>query len=508
MFSICAALFLCASVSLALPPQLHVSGNQIQTDTGCSVRLKGVNVDGLEFDSSGNQGPGIANTAAESVTAWGANIVRIPLNQDWWFGCGGGGANYQTIVDNVVNFCNANNVYVLLDLHWSGRQTGATDPCGTGWGSDSSTKQQYMPDDNSVTFWTSVATRYANNPSVLFDIYNEPYDYDGNGWSIWRDGGTGTSYSFHTPGMQALLSTIRGTGANNVLVVGGVDYAYDLTGLVNGSCGGVPCALTDTAGGQGVIYASHIYPWKGSSPWIPANGDQKISPAAAYYPVFIGEFGEGNAQGATVAGYSPNPDTNGTWDQTLLQWMDGTNSAGYAFNGTAWDMHPGSSPILISNWSFTPTTWHGVPVKNWLATPAPNCIPTFTPTVTYTPTPCGYPGNTCTPTFTPTPTPTPSNLLVAFPNPWPDPQNPGNTISFYYQNDTAADQVQLKVFTLAYRKIYEDDSLPASQGPQPPYTLDFNKAGLNLSNGLYYFAVIWQRGGTPTQKVMKVLIQR
>ncbi len=135
--------------------------------------------------------------------------------------------------------------------------------------------------------------------------------------------------------------------------------------------------------------------------------------------------------------------------------------------------------------------------------------PTFTPTSTSTPTPtetpCGYPGNTCTPTFTPTPTATPSSLLVAYPNPWPNASNPGDDITFNYQNSQAEDAVQLKIFTLSFRKIYEDDSLGASQGPQ---TKVVNVASLNLANGLYYFVFVSKSGGQQNQKVMKVLIRR
>ncbi|HUO58917.1 MAG TPA: hypothetical protein VMV05_12145, partial [bacterium] len=148
-------------------------------------------------------------------------------------------------------------------------------------------------------------------------------------------------------------------------------------------------------------------------------------------------------------------------------------------------------------------------------------MPTATPTstATLTPTACGLPGNTCTPTNTPTntvtatptntPTPTPilSNNYVTYPNPWPDPQNPSSGVSFGYQNDQAADQVQLKIYTVAYRKIYEDDGLPTSQGTQR-YGVDFSATNLNLANGLYYFVVVWNRGGQLSQKVMKVLIQR
>ena len=64
----------------------------------------------------------------------------------------------------------------------------------------------------------------------------------------------------------------------------------------------------------------------------------------------------------------------------------------------------------------------------------------------------------------------------------------------------------MKIFTLAYRKIYEDDTLPAGEGPQAPWSL--NAADLNLSNGLYYFVLVWKNGSRETQKIMKVLIRR
>ncbi|HTC20130.1 MAG TPA: cellulase family glycosylhydrolase, partial [bacterium] len=295
----------------------------------------------MEYVPTG-QGPagGITAVVAEAVTAWGANIIRLPLSQDFWFGCtnskvGGApvnGAAYQALVQSIINYCSSQNTYVILDLHWSGTQTGATPPCGTGWGD--ATQQEYMPDDNSVTFWDSVAgtAGIQNNPAVLFDLYNEPFDYSSDGWSIWRNGGTEASYGYHTPGMQALLNTVRTAGANNVVVVGGLDYAYDLTGLAYGLCGG-PCNLNDTANGHGVIYSSHIYPQKGSDPWVTSDGDAKVSVAAANYPVIIGEFGEVGSIPCSIPGcppgITPTPDPNGTWDQTLLQWMNGNNGASY-----------------------------------------------------------------------------------------------------------------------------------------------------------------------------------
>lgn len=514
LFSFLPLIALAAFPLWAAPPQLHVSGNQILTNSGCNVRLKGVNVNSLEYEPDGLKGPptggGITATVAEAVTAWNANIIRLPLNQDYWFGCSnshvvGGAPNettYQSIVQSIVNYCSSQNVYVILDLHWSGTYTGTPAgtpdaPCGTGWGE--ATGQQYMPDDNSITFWSSVAgtSWVQNNPAVLFDLYNEPYDYNGDGWSIWLNGGTEAQFGFHTPGMQTLLNTVRSAGATNVVVAGGLDYAYNLQGLFNNLCSGGVCALTDNSG-AGVIYSSHIYPTKGNDPWVPSNGDGVISPAAIYYPVIVGEFG----QGSVITGYTPDPDTNGTWDQTLLGWMNGSNAVSYQFNGTAWDMTATDPPELLdSNW-VTPTSYHGVPVQNWLATAVPTCPPTATPS--FTPTPCGYPGNTCTPTNTFTPTATP---VLADDIPWPNPWNGSQPVSFYHTLTTPADWVALKVYTLSFRKIYENDTLYSVVG-HPTYNLTWNQVGGNLANGLYYLDIEEWRGNNVKRTILKLLVER
>ncbi len=49
--------------------------------------------------------------------------------------------------------------------------------------------------------------------------------------------------------MQALLDAVRGTGAKNVVVAGGLDWAYDMSGFLAGK------QLVDKTG-HGVIYAN------------------------------------------------------------------------------------------------------------------------------------------------------------------------------------------------------------------------------------------------------------
>ena len=359
--------------------ELKVSGNKIVTVIGnCPIFFKGVNLPSLEWKDT-SDGP-VLTSAQTMAGTWGANIVRMPVNQDRWLGtaCGTNPATYQAQYDGVINWCLANNVYVMLDLHWS--DTGVA-----GGGNVCSGGQHDMPDNNSTAFWTSVATRYANNNAVLFDLYNEPKGI--GSWTLWRNGGGGmTDGGYTTPGMQSLLNTVRATGAKNIVIAGGLNWAFDLTG--------VPAnALTD-ATGNGVVYATHIYPWK-AGPCDQASGcfDAAV-PAAVHntYPVMVTEFGQDN---------NANGVPNNSWAQSVMTWSK-ANTNGYI----AWCLHDAASPCLITSFAgYTPSSWFGTTVKaDMLATSAGGCVgtPTFT--------------STRTSTFTSTRTATPTPTLTATPS--------------------------------------------------------------------------------------------
>jgi endoglucanase len=71
---------------------------------------------------------------------------------------------------------------------------------------------------------------------VVFDLFNEPYpEKAGNGdeagdWQCWLGGGTCAGLGYPVAGMQSLVNAVRGTGASNVLMLGGLEWANDLTG--------------------------------------------------------------------------------------------------------------------------------------------------------------------------------------------------------------------------------------------------------------------------------------
>jgi endoglucanase len=91
-----------------------------------------------------------------------------------------------------------------------------------------------MPDeDHASALWSSVAKTFKGNNEVVFDLFSEPYP-DNNqdttaGWTCWKNGGTCEGIAFKTVGMQSLVNTIRNTGASNVLMLGGLEYANRLS---------------------------------------------------------------------------------------------------------------------------------------------------------------------------------------------------------------------------------------------------------------------------------------
>jgi hypothetical protein len=228
-------------------------------------------------------------------------------------------------IDSIVNKVSAKGGYIILDNH-----------------------TYILPNDAQFVFMKELATKYKNHPNVLFDLLNEPKDCT---WSQWKNGGTvvgtypnGTQVTITSKGMQALLDTVRATGAKNVVIVGGIGWASDLSGIMNGY------ALDDN-NGNGIIYSSHIYPWHN-------NRSALVEPVLSQYPVIIGEMGQDSTH-ATPAGYA-------SWTSWMLDWIERNE-----MHVTAWDFHPEAGPCLIKDFiTYAPTEWFGIYFRNYLKNPA------------------------------------------------------------------------------------------------------------------------------------------
>ncbi len=322
-------------------PQLQVSGSKLVDASGHTVVLHGADRSGGEFACV--QGNGIWNGPMDqaSVTAmksWGITAVRVPLNEACWnaesyVNPAYAGAAYQDAVKAYVSLLGDNGIVAILDLHWTdGAYTGSSAGCS----SAQATCQKPMPDAaQAIPFWTSVASAFKGNDAVIFDLFNEPYASRAtgdatSGWQCWRDGGTCAGISYQVAGMQAMVNAVRATGANNVIMLGGEEYANDLTQWL---------AYQPADPDHDLVASWHSYNFNtcsSQSCWT-----AQIAPVAAQVPVIAGEIGEN--------------DCADTYLSSLLPWLDSQHLSYLAWTWNTWDC--GQGPALITGYDGSPTAY-------------------------------------------------------------------------------------------------------------------------------------------------------
>jgi hypothetical protein len=289
------------------PNGYYVKGNKIYDGNDQVHVFRGVDRPSLEWDADGE---GISSADIDLIASWNANVIRVAINQGFWLeGSVVYDAGYRDRVDELVQWSKAAGMDVVLDLHWSDRGDLSQAP-----------GQQRMADENSRAFWQSVAERYKDDGRILFELYNEPHDV---AWAVWLNGGD-SGDGFEVVGMQELYDTVRSAGADNLVVLGGLDYAYDLSGVPN-----------HRVEGYNIVYASHPYDFSNKQPttWTADWGF-----LADTDPLFVTEFG--------------SFDCDATYSQQLIDYAE---QRGLSWSAWAW--YPGGCgfPALIEDWSGAPS---------------------------------------------------------------------------------------------------------------------------------------------------------
>ncbi|HST80895.1 MAG TPA: cellulase family glycosylhydrolase [Kineosporiaceae bacterium] len=336
-------------------PELHVAGNKIVTAAGKPYRLLGVSRSGSEFACV--QGKGLWDSgpvdqaSVDAMKTWNIHAVRVPLNEECWLGVNGspGGAAYQQGIKDYVNLLVGNGINVILDLHWTwGAYTNSPD-----WHckDEHATCQKPMPDAKyAPQFWTGVANAFKGNDAVVFDLFNEPYpdmpaEWDKTlGWKCLRDGGTCSGLPYEAAGMQDLVDAVRSTGATNVLMIGGLEWANDMREWL---------AYQPTDRLNNIAASWHAYSFNAcatGSCW-----DTQVAPLAQQVPIVIGEFGQDNC------GFD--------YMQQLADWADAHGMGYLAWTWSPWGCSTGA--VLIKDYNGTPEPGVGEGFKAHLLTQNP-----------------------------------------------------------------------------------------------------------------------------------------
>jgi endoglucanase len=371
-------------------PTIKIADGQFVDGSGAPLQLRGVNVSNLEFAAI--QGWGAADPwgggapSFSALKSWKLNAIRVPLNEASWLGLttfdfvgksrkADPGNNYQATVKRTIADATAAGLYVVLDLHWSApnlKVTGQAEPVPF-----SPLGQAPMADaDHSLAFWTSVASTFKNSPNVVFDLFNEPYTdsyglpFTANAWTVLLKGGAMSKFPNNTSGganfddvqewtvagMQQMVKAVRETGATNVIITAGVEYAKNVSQWLKH----VPLDPL-----KQLACSIHLYPTYGSS--YGTKTYDTIAPdtvsalhdiQAAGYPILVGETGGRNAPGTKGDQFVSN----------VLDWADANKASVF---GWTWNVWQNGDFVLIKDAAGTPTDGYGQVFKKWAVGHAP-----------------------------------------------------------------------------------------------------------------------------------------
>ncbi len=319
------------AVPTVTPPTLHVQGTHLVDVAGQIVTLRGVSRSSLEYSCAGdghfNQSDFLA------IRSWGANAVRLTLSSEFWANAGNNCPAYHSTVAQAVANAEAAGLYVVLDLQWNAPLNTLRDRVTGG-------AQCPMPDSTKdLTFWRDLATIYSNDPLVFFDLFGEPHNVS---WQTWRNGGpiahaecylisrTGGIEvgAYQSVGMSTLVRSIRTLAPQNIIIISGLDWGYQLDEL---PLYAIP--------GPNIMYGTHPFDYAGKQPtnWPTDFGDMTKT-----FPIIATEFGSYDCgtryTHAAIAYFTAHQ----------MSWMAWT-----------WSVEDCSGPGLLADWSGTPSQPYG-----------------------------------------------------------------------------------------------------------------------------------------------------
>ncbi len=287
---------------------LHADGKNIVNGNGANVILKGIGTgnwmlmegymmktEGVagtqhEFEAKLTETIGVEKTKTffntwlvnhftktdvDSMKAWGFNSVRVAMHYKWFTlpieqePFAGNNTWVLTgfkMIDNLLDWCEANEMYLILDLHAA--------PGGQGKNADISDYDPTKPSlwesqankDKTVALWKQLASRYSNEPWIGgYDLINE------TNWTF-PEGNNSQMRQLY----GRITDAIREVDKNHIIFIEGNSFANDHSGLT-------------PPWGDNLVYSFHKY-WSGTSSndldWI-------ISLRNTHnVPLWMGESGE------------------------------------------------------------------------------------------------------------------------------------------------------------------------------------------------------------------------
>ena len=142
-----------------------------------------------------------------------------------------------------------------------------------------------LPNPETISLWRALAGRYNGESAVIFDLLNEPHSLlpdDSNPVFLLNASGEVEGSSTRVigpnewlPWASRLIREVRSIGNDSLLLVSGLDWGYDLSGL--------------EIAAQNIVFSTHVYPNRPPKDWKRAFGRK-----ASVAPMFVAEWGGGD----------------------------------------------------------------------------------------------------------------------------------------------------------------------------------------------------------------------
>ncbi|MEM9665652.1 MAG: cellulase family glycosylhydrolase [Bacteroidota bacterium] len=297
---------------------LSVEGKHIVNAEGETVILRGVAIaDPADITARGG-GPTTEEVMQRAVDEFGARVIRLTLHARSFLPDPEG--YLVRHVDPAVQWARRTGVYIILDWHIV---AGAgIEPPYTEW------------DTDTRRFWNMVAPRYANDPNVIYELFNEPAEPAD--WTTWT--------SFAQPWVDVVRSH-----ADNLLLVSG----YWFSSII------AP-ALDDPFEGDDLVYVAHVYPDQAGheNPNPEAVWEQNWGVVAEQFPVIVTEWGYDNRPGFHWSG-----GTEANYARPLQAYLERKG-----ISWTVWCFDSQYGPRMFdANWNILGgNDFQGAFAKEWL----------------------------------------------------------------------------------------------------------------------------------------------
>ena len=353
----------------------HTSGNQILDSNGNPVRIAGVNWYGFETPDEIAHGLWAQDYHAiiDDIKNLGYNTIRIPFSNQMvetpivpqnlsFYNTGPintdlKGLNSLQILDKIIAYAGQDGLKVILDDHRS--EAGESAEQNGLWYTSA------YPSSAWVNDWTTLAKRYAGNPTVIgFDLRNEPHTPAGDTYAQGATWGTGDPATDVRLAYEQAGNAILAADPDALIFCEGIGENPTASGGMNSTWWGGDLALAGqypvmlSSPGH-VVYSAHDYgpslfqqTWFNSST-TPASLDAVWNANWGYLysqdtaPVWVGEFGTDNTAAdvsSTAAG------SQGQWFSSLVSYLAGNHWMGWTY----WALN-GEDPYDLLDGSYDPT---------------------------------------------------------------------------------------------------------------------------------------------------------